>query len=320
MTPQILIIVGALAGVLILLGLVYMLSGSEKPGSARLSHGPRQVAPAGMRETVKISKQKRRELHKVMTERILRPLSAVMKVRGVARSKLVERLVVAGIRKRGAVEVFLGAKVAMALAFPAATAAFMLWHAKTGGNEANPRNMILFCACATVAGLMLPNIWLTRKAKARIEKIRFALPDALDLLVVCIESGLALDAALVRLAREIQSSGPELSEELTLMNLEVSAGKPREECLRNLGLRSGVEEAKALAARIIQATKFGTNLAHSLRIHAESLRQKRRQEAEERAAKTTVKLLFPLVFFIFPAIFVVILGPAIVNIGKVGLG
>ncbi|MDP6439320.1 MAG: type II secretion system F family protein, partial [Candidatus Brocadiia bacterium] len=268
-------------------------------------------------QTVTLSKAKEKEFQKVMTERILRPLSSVMRLGEGSQSKLVERLVHAGIRRKGAAEVFLGAKVAIALALPAATAAFMLWRATATGGEVNIKNLLLYCAAAMILGLIMPNIWLSRKAKQRMETIRFALPDALDLLVVCIESGLALDASFVRLAREIQHAGPELAEELTLMNLEVSAGKPREDCLRNFGLRTGVEEAKSLAARIIQTTRFGTNLAHSLRIHAESLRQKRRQAAEERAAKTTVKLLFPLVFFIFPAIFVVILGPAIVNIGRV---
>jgi len=161
---------------------------------------------------------------------------------------------------------------------------------------------------------MAPIVWLRRKARARIDTIRMSLPDALDLLIVCVESGLGLDAALLRISQEMQEVAPELSEDLILLNLEVAAGKPRSECMRNLALRTGSEEVESLAARINQAAKYGTNLGHSLRIHSESLRQKRRQEAEERAAKTSVKMLFPLVFFIFPAIFVVILGPAMIDL------
>ena len=307
---------GVLASVVVVAIVLARRSSARAQDGRLLSHRPRQVTPGSVQgDTLHVEKAKQRELQKVMMERVLRPLSAVMKLGTQAQSKLVETLVHAGIRKKGAAEVFMGAKVAIALALPAATAAFMMWRVKSAGEGAiEPKKLLLYCAIAMVMGLMLPNTWLRRKAKARMESIKFSLPDALDLLVVCIESGLALDASFVRLARELQTTAPEFSEELSLMNLEVSAGKPREDCLRNLGLRTGVEEAKSLVARIIQTSKFGTNLAHSLRIHAESLRQKRRQEAEERAAKTTVKLLFPLVFFIFPAIFVVILGPAMVRI------
>jgi tight adherence protein C len=315
MDPIWLIAGGAgLAGLVIVAVAFKLLGGSSR---SRLDEGPRKVAAPGtpgQTASVKIAPGKERELQKVMTDRILRPLAGLLMASGGPQSRLVEKLVHAGIRKKGAAEVFMGAKVAIALALPAATAAFMLWRADAADADVNVRHVVIYCAMAMTIGLMLPNVWLNRKARARMEKIKFALPDALDLLVVCIESGLALDAAFVRLARELHSTAPELSEELSLMNLEVSAGKPREDCLRNLGLRTGVEEAMSLAARIIQTTKFGTNLAQSLRIHAESLRQKRRQEAEERAAKTTVKLLFPLVFFIFPAIFVVILGPALVKL------
>ncbi len=321
MDSIVLIVGGGLAGVMVLFVALALASARKGAGriSQRLVDGLQKVVPRTAVEprTVTLSRAKEKEFQKIMAERIFRPLSSVVRLGQGSQSKLVERLVHAGIRRKGAAEVFLGAKVVIALSFPAATAAFMLWRASVTRGEVNIRNLFLYCAAAMILGLIMPNIWLGCKAKQRMETIRFALPDALDLLVVCIESGLALDASFVRLAHEIQNTGPELGEELTLMNLEVSAGKPREDCLRNFGLRTGVEETKSLAARIIQTTRFGTNLAHSLRTHAESLREKRRQAAEERAAKTTVKLLFPLVFFIFPAIFVVILGPAIVNISRV---
>jgi tight adherence protein C len=262
---------------------------------------------------------KERQLQQVLAERVLTPLSRLASVTGTE-GKLVEKLVYAGIRKKGASEVFLGVKMALALALPAAIASFILWRTRAAGKALDAGTLLMYCPIGLALGLLLPNIWLSRKVKQRQEKIKFGLPNALDLLVICIESGLALDAALLRIGRELRESVPELSEELALLNLEMSAGKPREECLRNLGLRTGVEEVKSLTARIIQSSKFGTNLAHSLRIHAESLREKRRQEAEERAAKTSVKLLFPLVFFIFPALFVVILGPAAVRVRETFLG
>ncbi len=249
-------------------------------------------------------------------ERALKSFARMWHIGDTSQSKLQETLVHAGIRNKGAVEVFLGAKFALAFALPSAVVAFLMWRARAAGSQVDWGNMLMYGAIGLIMGLMLPNIWLKRRAQGRIERIRLSLPDALDLLIVCVESGLGLDAALVRISNELQDVAPDFCEELQLLNLEVSAGKPREECLRNLALRSGCDEVESLTARINQAARYGTNLGHSLRIHSESLRQKRRQEAEERAAKTTVKLLFPLVFFVFPAIFVVILGPAAAKVAE----
>ncbi|MFP4026881.1 MAG: type II secretion system F family protein [Candidatus Brocadiia bacterium] len=311
---QVLILGGIFVLVVGIFVVVAILTGKKDDSSDRLGRYRSQHGDSV--GEVALSKKKEKTLQKVMAEKVLKPLSRVAAVTGGAQTKLVERLVHAGIRRKGAAEMFLGAKVAMAVALPLAFAGFFLFRASQAGQplgEITP-SLIKFCPVGLLLGLILPNFWLGRKVKQRQENIRLTLPNALDLLVVCIESGLAIDAALVRVGREVRESAPDLSEELALLNLEISAGKPREDCLRNLGLRTGVDEVKALTARIIQAQKFGTNLAHSLRIHADSLREKRRQEAEERAAKTTVQLLFPLVFFIFPAIFVVILGPAAVNV------
>ena len=288
-------------------------------GVGRRSRGDRLLSAAAQKapqssRAVTLNKGKERELKQLMSERVFKPLAGLIRFSGGHDSRLIEQLVHAGIRKRGAAEVFVGAKIAVSLALPAAAAGYFLYRWHGAGTPPDYSKLIMYCAGALAVGMMMPNMWLQRKLKARQEMIKFALPDALDLLVVCIESGLALDAAFVRISRETQEISPVLSEELTLMNLEASAGKPREECLRNFGLRTGVDEAKALSARLVQAIKYGTNLALSLRVHAESLRVKRRQEAEERAAKTTIKLLFPLVFFIFPAIFVVILGPSMARL------
>ena len=141
-----------------------------------------------------------------------------------------------------------------------------------------------------------------------------ALPDALDMLVVSVEAGLGLNQAMVRVAEEIDRLSPVLSEQMSLVNLEIRAGTSREESLRNLGERTGLADISSLVGMLIQTDRFGTSVAQALRIHADTMRTKRRQRAEEAAAKTTIKLIFPLVFCIFPAMFVVILGPALIQI------
>lgn len=313
MSPTVMIALGMLfLGVLAALVSVAVRAGKRSQTARLLESAAGGSQPSA--QTVVLTKGKEEHLKRSLEERVLKPLAGLMKFSAGSGSRLVEQLVYAGIRKKGAAEVFLGAKFALSVALPVAAAGFLLYRSRATGQPPEMQKFLMYCVGAVAVGLLLPNMWLRRKAQARQEKIKFSLPDALDLLVVCIESGLALDAAFVRIAREMGETGPELGEELTLMNLEVSAGKPREECLRNFGLRTGVEEAKSLTARLVQTIRFGTNLAVSLRVHAESLRVKRRQEAEERAAKTTVKLLFPLVFFIFPAIFVVILGPAMASL------
>ncbi len=163
-------------------------------------------------------------------------------------------------------------------------------------------------------GWLAPAWYVLRRRKLRREEIRVALADALDLLVACVEAGMGLNQALVRVAEEIRKFGEALSEELTMVNLEIRAGTPRSEALRNLAERTGTEDVKALVSTLVQTDRFGTSVGRALRVHAGTLRQKRRQRAEEAAAKTTIKLLFPLVLFVFPALFVVILGPAVIQV------
>jgi len=176
----------------------------------------------------------------------------------------------------------------------------------------------LFGLVATAAGLgfLLPNGWLWLARVQRAEKIRDGLPDSLDLLVVSVESGLGLDAGMVRVSEEMRRVHPELSEELQIATLENQMGVPRAEALEHLAARSGVEEMRALVAVITQAERFGTSVAKALRTQADTLRAKRRLRAEERAQKTTVKLMVPLILFIFPSIFVVLVGPAVLQLIK----
>lgn len=167
-----------------------------------------------------------------------------------------------------------------------------------------------------------PRLWLRRQVTARQKEIQRALPDTLDLLLVCVEAGLGLNQALARVAQEITTVSPVMGGELRLLNLEIRAGTSREEAFRNLGARTGAEDLRALATMLIQADRFGTSIAQALRVQAEALRTRRRQRAEEAAAKTTIKLVFPLVLFIFPSLFVIILGPAVLSVirGMAGVG
>ncbi|MFZ1031229.1 MAG: type II secretion system F family protein [Candidatus Acidiferrales bacterium] len=173
-------------------------------------------------------------------------------------------------------------------------------------------NVVFVPLLAAVVGYLLPELWLMWRVQARQHRLRLALPDALDMLVICVEAGLGLDQALMRVAQELRITHPQLGEELQLVNMEMRVGKTRLEAMRELARRTGVEDIKALVAMLIQTERFGTSIAQSLRVHSDDLRMKRRQRAEEMSAKTTVKMVPPLVFFIFPALMVVILGPAVI--------
>jgi tight adherence protein C len=166
-------------------------------------------------------------------------------------------------------------------------------------------------------GFYLPNLWLRIKSGRREEKILQGFPDALDLMVVCVEAGIGLDAAINRVGEEMKLSNKVLAEEFRLLSLELRAGKQRRDALRNLATRTGLEDVSSLVSLLIQTDKFGTSVAQALRVHSESMRIKRYQKAEELATKLPVKLVFPLIIFIFPSIFVTVMGPAIIQIFRV---
>lgn len=163
-------------------------------------------------------------------------------------------------------------------------------------------------------GFYLPELAVTLLKASRQQKIFLQLPDALDLLVVCVEAGLGLDAGMRRIAEELASGAPEICAEFAAANMQLQMGRPRREVLHDLGVRTGVDDVKALAAILIQADKFGASIAQALRVQSDSMRVKRRQIAEEKAAQTAVKMIFPLVLFIFPGIFVVLVGPAAIQL------
>jgi tight adherence protein C len=181
----------------------------------------------------------------------------------------------------------------------------------------NPGARILGIAGFLLIGYVVPRFVLKRMARRRQHRLRLSLPDALDLLVICVEAGMGLNQALVKVSEELEQTHPEMSEELKLVNLEIRAGRTRTDALRNLGERTGVDDIVSLAAMLIQTDKFGTSVARSLRVHSDSLRTERIQRAEEAAAKTTIKLIFPLLFCVFPALLVVILGPAFLNLARI---
>jgi tight adherence protein C len=177
-------------------------------------------------------------------------------------------------------------------------------------------NAFLVLAVAALIGYMLPEMWLVARIRARQHRLRLAVPDGLDLLVICVEAGLGLDHALLRVSEELAITHPEFCDELQLVTAEMRLGKTRTDALRELARRTGLDDIKALVAMLVQTERFGTSIAQSLRVHSDDLRTKRRQRAEEMAAKISVKMVPVLVFFIFPALMIVVVGPAFIAIAR----
>jgi tight adherence protein C len=215
-----------------------------------------------------------------------------------------QRLIRAGYRNDSTVNVLYGAKVLVPLAL-------CLLVTVSGLSSYNP---FLAYALALGLGFLAPDFWLGRKIAKRQARIRLGLPDVLDLLVICMEAGQSLDQATARTAQELSRAQPEVSDELGVVVLEQRAGRPRADAWRHFAERTAVDSVRNLVSVLVQAEQFGTSIAKTLRIHSDTLRVQRRQKVEEQAAKTTVKLVFPLVLFIFPSIFLVTLGPAAIII------
>lgn len=192
-------------------------------------------------------------------------------------------------------------------------AVFIVVYAIPKGALAQMQSMLYIVVCAIV-GYLIPSFVVSRRAEKRKLLMFQTLPDILDLLTVCVEAGLSIDAAMIRASENPQFKGNPLADEVKVAAMETRAGKPRAEALRDMAERTSLEDMKAFVMMLVQTEKFGTSLSQALRIHSDTLRTKRRQHAEEAAAKTAIKMLFPLVFFIFPALLVVILGPAMFKI------
>lgn len=213
-----------------------------------------------------------------------------------------KRLIRAGYRRNGAVELFYGAKALTPILLILLVSVTQLH--EYGGFFAY--------ALAGALGFLLPDFWLGQRISVRKAKIRMGLPEVLDLLVVCVEAGLGLDQAILRVAEELHLSQPEVSDELGVIVLEQRGGLPRTEAWKHMAERTDVDSIRALVATMVQADQFGTSISKTLRVYSDTFRTQRRQQVEETAAKTTVKLVFPLVFFIFPSLFVVALGPSMI--------
>jgi len=218
------------------------------------------------------------------------------------------RLIRAGLRSPGALKSFYGVKVVLGLLLP-----LVATLALAAADLSSERKALLVGMCLA-AGFLGPNEFVRMRSKRRQKALRRGLPNALDLLVVCVESGLGLDQAIMQVAKDLERAHPEISQEFSLANLELRAGKRRVEALRNMADRSGVEDLRKLVAVLIQADRFGTGIAQSLRTHSEYMRTNSRLNAEEKAAKLGVKLIFPIFFCILPSLFVVTVGPVIVRI------
>ncbi len=234
-------------------------------------------------------------------ERMLEPLTGVMPKSEEDVSEARNLLRQAGYRESRHVTIYLGLRVLAVIVMAALTLI-------TGLAIEKP----VLAIAAGALGYMLPQFILKRMIKKRQEEIRLGLPDALDLAIICVEAGLGLDQTLDRVGGDLRHSHPDLAEEFLLVNLEIRAGKPRAEALRNFAERTGVDDVRALVAVLIQTERFGTSVATALRVHSDALRTERRQRAEERAAKTTIKIVPVLVLFIFPVMFFVILGPVVI--------
>ncbi len=231
--------------------------------------------------------------------------------KGGARTKeLQKKLIRAGIYRERAIPLFLGVRLGLLLVLPVLVL-LLLW------GQTNQRGLLMGIPVGLcLLGYVLPSLILDRLIRVRQRKLKEALPDALDLLVVCVEAGQGLNAAIKRVANDLMESSPLIAQELLMVNLEIMAGLEREQALRNLGERTGLEELVSLCNILIQSDRFGTSLGQALKTQSEFMRTSRRQRLEGLAAKTPVKLVFPLLLFIFPAIMVVVLGPAIIQISK----
>lgn len=236
-------------------------------------------------------------------EQVIDPLAKVLPKSPDEVSATRQLLMMAGYREQHHLTFYFGIRVLLAFVM-------LILMLATG---IGPRHPLLAIALVTFA-YILPRFALKRMIASRQLSIRLALADALDLCVICVEAGLGLDQSIQRVGSDLEHAHPELNEEFNLVNLEMKAGKPRAEALRNLASRTGVDDVRALVAVLVQTDRFGTSIAQALRVHSDALRTERRQRAEETAAKTTIKMVPVLVFFVFPAMFIVSIGPAFIQL------
>jgi tight adherence protein C len=250
------------------------------------------------------SRRRERQSQRARLEALLQQIGERVQ-NGAEQSAAAGLMVQAGFRKSNAATIYRGVRIAAPLALGGLGVLMSPFAGKSG---------LLLGMGLAVVGWILPAFYVGGRIRKRKKELQKALPDALDALVVCVEAGLGLNQAMVRVAEEIRHISTLMSEELTLTNLEMRAGVPREEALRGLASRTGLQDLRSLVTMLIQTDRFGTSIAQALRVQSDTLREKRKQRAEEAAAKTSIKMLFPLIFFIFPAMFVITLGPAVIQL------
>jgi tight adherence protein C len=239
-----------------------------------------------------------------LAERIATPLNRLVPASAAEAKKLQKQLMQAGFRSHTAPGVYRAIQLTSMVGFPAVVALACALLAKPIGGA------FFWIVSAFIVGFFLPRYALNRMIRSRQQLVRWGLADALDLMVISIEAGLGLNAAMMKVSSELKDVHPDISEEFELANLEIRVGRERDEALRNLAERTGVDDLRSLVAMLIQTDRFGTSIAKAIRAFSDSLRTKRRQRAEQAAQKAAVKLLFPLACFLFPTLFIAILGPA----------
>lgn len=268
----------------------------------RLSEGSTNAAPTSF----SITEQQRPATE--LAERLASPLSRLLPPSASEVRKLQKKLMHAGFRSNSAPVIYRALQLFSMAAFPAVVAIGVAVARRPVGSA------MLWILFAFIIGFFLPRYILGRLISSRQRLIRWGLADALDLMVISIEAGLGLNAAMMKVASELKEVHPDVSEEFEMANLEIRVGRERDEALRNLAERTGVDDLRSLVAMLIQTDKFGTSIAKAIRAFSDSLRTKRRQRAEQAAQKAAVKLLIPLALFLFPTLFIAILGPAAINL------
>ncbi len=302
-TLRVLVIV-LVAGTFVMfgLGLGYLLLGVTDPVRRRLSKAQQKTTTVAA---------KGRTL--VWINTMMGPVSRyILPQEEIERNKISARLVHAGFRSPTAIQTYYSIKIVAALVLPMLFLVGARWLPQlTTGRE------IFIALAMSAAGLFIPSMVLDRLREKRLKKLRHGFPDALDMLVVCVEAGLGMSQAIQRVADELTVSHPELATELALVNAEIRAGVDRVVALKNLAQRTGLDDIKGLVGLLVQTLRFGTSVAESLRIYSDEFRDMRTQKAEEEAAKMATKLIFPLIFFMFPGFFVIAIGPAVIGLVQV---
>ncbi len=291
-----------LTAVVFALGIGFLGFAATDPIRRRLTRGKRESVDRG------------RTL--VWINTLIGPVSKyVLPQNEIERNKINEKLVHAGFRSPAAVQNYYAIKVVLAVTFPALFLLVSRWIPSL-----TTEMELLYAAGAAGVGLLGPNVALDRLLESRLKKLRNGFPDALDMMVVCVEAGLGMSQAIQRVSDELVVSHPELAQELALVNAEIRAGVDRVNALKHLAYRTGLEDIQGLVSLLVQTLRFGTSVAESLRVYSEEFRDKRMQKAEEQAAKIGTKMIFPLILFLFPGFFVVAVGPAVIGLMTVFRG